>query len=60
MAPMFGLFFLLCLSGEPECYRFEGYVYPDEINCNLDIEDRHLVRSDHACLPVDAVARFPK
>lgn len=57
---MFGLFFLLCLSGEPECYRFEGYMYPDEVNCNLDIEDRHLVPSDHKCLPVDAVGRFPK
>ncbi|CAI2429974.1 hypothetical protein [Serratia liquefaciens] len=53
---MYGLFFLLCLSGQPECYRFEGVVYPDEVNCHLDIEDQKLLAADYACQPVDAVA----
>lgn len=52
---MYGLFFLLCMSGQPECYRFEGVVYPDEVNCHLDIEDQNLPTADYACLPVDAI-----
>jgi hypothetical protein len=53
---MYGLFFLLYLSWQPECYRFEGVVYPDEVNCHLDIEDQKLTASDYTCQPVDAVA----
>lgn len=53
---MFGLFFILCTSGQPECYRFEGYVYPDVINCNRDIAQQKLP-SDYTCLPVDQVLR---
>lgn len=52
---MFGLFFMLCMTGQPECYRFEGYVYPDAVNCHRDIEANHLSPSDFKCLPVDGV-----
>lgn len=52
---MYGLFFLLCLSGQPECYHFEGVVYPDEVNCHLDIEDQKLTAADYSCQPVDAL-----
>lgn len=57
---MYGLFFLLCLSGQPECYRFEGVVYPSEVNCHLDIEDQKLPTADYACQPVDAVIFIPE
>lgn len=57
---MYGLFFLLCMSGQPECYRFDGYIYPNEVNCHLDIEDRKLPAADYTCQPVDAVALMPE
>jgi len=52
---MYGLFFLLCMSGQPECYRFEGYVYPDLVNCHRDIAEQRLSPSDYKCLPVEGV-----
>ena len=54
---MYGLFFLLCMSGQPECYRFQGYVYPDLVNCHRDIEESRLSPSDYKCLPVEGVYR---
>ncbi len=54
---MFGLFFMLCMTGEPECFRFEGYVYPDVVNCNRDIAVNRLSMAEYVCLPVEGVYR---
>lgn len=53
---MFGLFLVLCLSGEPECYEPAGYTYPDLENCYRDIQV-NFDPAAYACLPVDAVVR---
>lgn len=53
---MYGLFFLLCLTGQSECYDFIGTVYPDEANCLADIRE-HSLPETYTCLPVDAVVR---
>ncbi|MNC62632.1 hypothetical protein D3C75_1126740 [compost metagenome] len=43
------------MGGQPECYRFEGLVYPDEVNCHFDIEDQKLSAADYSCPQVDTV-----
>ncbi len=53
---MFGLFLVLCLSGEPECYEPAGFVYPDIDNCMRDIQ-QNFDPAVYVCLPVDAVVR---
>lgn len=53
---MFGLFLVLCLSGEPECYQPAGYVYPDADNCIRDIQ-QNFDPAVYVCLPVDGVIR---
>lgn len=53
---MFGLFLVLCMSGEPQCYEPVGYVYPDEENCRRDI-DINFNRVDYTCLPIEGIYR---
>ncbi len=49
---MFALFFLVCLTGAPECYHATGDIYPDIQNCEADMKERGLGKL-YVCLPVE-------
>ncbi len=56
---MYALFFLICLTGEPECYQpfsdaGEYYTYPDKQNCETD-KQQHGLSDLFQCLPVTVI-----
>lgn len=51
---MFGLFLLVCYTYQPCDYIPQGWVYPDQSNCEADIQQQQLP-AEYECLPVEGV-----